>query len=111
MGLKTKNYENKDTGLVLPEAYALIKAIKIDKEYGTATFAVQTSRDNAFEKAPIFTKEIMFKVNRNENPFTTAYQKATEKYVTKVTDPETGEEKEVVTGMPFKDWQDDLVTE
>ena len=53
MGLYKQNYESKKLGIVLPEAYALIKALHINGEYGRAIFEIQTSRDNCFEKEPI----------------------------------------------------------
>ena len=112
MALKKANYEVKGLGITLPEAYAVIRDMVIRGGYGEATFYVQNSpRENAFNLQPIETVKIAFAVNRLENPFTTAYNKAKERQVIKTVDPVTGEEKEVVTGMPFKDWEDDIVTE
>lgn len=111
MGLKNTNYVSEKNGLRVANAYALIKNLRIEGEYGEAIFAIHYSREEAMNKPSLETVAIRFKVDRNESPYITAYKKATEKYVTKEIDPETGEEKEVVTGMPFKDWQDDLVTE
>lgn len=107
MGLKKNNYTNKETGLTLPNAYALIKNLRIDSIYGVAMFVVQTSRDNCFDKEPIFTKELMFTVNREENPYTTAYNKAKEQVKGKYIEPETGEEKEWTKEQPFFGWEDD----
>lgn len=109
MGLKNTNYVSEKNGLRVTNAYALIKNLRIEGEYGEAIFAIHYSREEAMSKPSLETVAIRFKVDRNESPYITAYKKATEKYVTKEIDPETGEEKEVVTGMPFKDWQDDLV--
>lgn len=108
MGLKTSNYVVKGKDITLPQAYALIKSISIDGEFGTARFVVQTSREKCFTHEPIEVVRVNFAVNRSENIMTTAYHKASETYISKVIDPETNEVKEVECGMPFHGWEDDL---
>lgn len=110
MGLYKQNYESKKLGIVLPKAYALIKELHINGEYGRAIFEIQTSRDNCFEKEPIERVELnTFKVNRDENPYVTAYKKMREGSIEEVINPETGEKETVESGMPFYKWQDDII--
>lgn len=115
MGLKTTNYEVKDKGIILPEAYALIRDIEINGDLGIATIVVQQSRELAVNKAPFEEHTIQFKVNRNENPYETAYAKAKAKIVrNELIDKEVdGENKKVfvVKEYPnkFTDWEDDFV--
>ena len=101
MGLKTKNYRIEKLDITLPEAYAVIINLHIKGGTATATFAIQTSRSNAMgNKEPIVTKELAFKVNRNENPYTTAYKLAKSQGVYK---------DKVINGI-FYGWEDDILT-
>lgn len=93
MGVKTKNYEAKSMGITLPEAYAIIQGIQIERNSAVATFAIQCTRDNALGKTPIEVKKMHFAVNRNENPFVTAYKLAK------------------AEGGIFAGWQDDIIKE
>lgn len=113
MGLKTTNYNVKNLGIILPNAYALIEKIEINEGYGVAKFAIQTSRNAAEKHFPIETKEVSFKVNRNENPYVTAYNKAKsletfEKYVI---NPETRKPEKKVFSKDngFYGWEDDII--
>ena len=108
MGLKTTNYKVEKLGVTLPNAYAVIKNLDIKGETAIATFAIQTSRDNAMGKSPIDKKKFSFRVNRNENPYETAYKlvKMQVKYVYKSWD---GTKKEQVTNGIFYGWEDDIV--
>lgn len=111
MGLKKDNYEVKNMGVQLPQAYAVIRRLNIDGNYGVAELAVQANRELAFDKDPYEIVNIFFEVNRNENPYKTAYTKAKEKISSTIIDPETQEEIIVENKMPFADWEDDLVIE
>lgn len=111
MGLKRSNYEVKNMGVTLPQAYAVIRKLNINDDYGTAELAVQANRELAFDKDPYETVNIFFKVNRNENPYKTAYAKAKEKTLSTIVDPKTQEETIVESKMPFADWEDDLIIE
>lgn len=111
MGLKTQNYEVKNMGVKLPQAYAALRDIRINGEYGTATFVVQTDRNAVFTKTPIETVDVHFKVNRNESPYKTAYNKAKEIHTSIVPDPITGEDRVLESKMPFGGWEDDFFDE
>ena len=76
MGLKTTYYELKDSGLIIPNAYALIRDIEIHGKSGVATIVIQQSRELAVNKAPLETHKIYFEVDREKNPYETAYAKA-----------------------------------
>ncbi len=100
MGLKTTNYVVKGKDITLPQAYALIKSISIEGEFGTARMVVQTSREKCFTHEPIEVVRVNFAVNRSENIMTTAYNAATKGNVT--------EDGEVLPGAEFYGWEDDL---
>jgi hypothetical protein len=101
MGLKTKNYTIEEIGLTLPNAYAVIRNIYIDGERGVAEFAVQTSRENAFNKKPIKIVSVEFTVDRNENVYKSAYRAAKD-LVTIQDGAQTA-----TRPMPFFGWTDD----
>lgn len=107
MGFKTTNYTIKSNGLTLPEAYAAIRNLDICGANGVARFAIQTSREKALDKdlEPLATISIKFDVNRNENPYTTAYNLA--KSIVTVTKESYSKSYE----MPFHGWEDDLADE
>lgn len=102
MGLKTKNYTITENGLTLPEAYAVIRNMNIYGENGNAEFAIQASRENAINLAPLKTVHLEFKVNRNESPYVTAYNLAKSEQ-TKQRGHHTITER-----MPFYGWEDDF---
>lgn len=105
MGLKKTNYEVKDYGVTLPEAYAVITQLEIKEDNGRAEFSVQASpRANCFNLQSYERHIIDFKYSdRTKNPFDIAYLAAKETRV----NPETKEEY----NMPFYDWEDDIVSE
>lgn len=109
MGLKTTNYEVKSKGLTLPEAYALVKELRVNGAYADATFAIQTSRENALKREPLETKIVSFEVDRTQNLWAQAYEKATETIVHKSINPETNEEVGYPVKMPFAEWENDLI--
>lgn len=52
MGLKSKNYEIKQLGLVIPEVYAQISNIRCDLEGNCqASFKIQATRDSMNKEA------------------------------------------------------------
>lgn len=93
MGLVTKNYYVENLGLEIPEAYAVIKYININRKKCIAKFAVQQTREKALNISPIQTEILEFNIVDEENPYTTAYTLAKEE------------------GQPFYGWDDDIVTE
>ena len=108
MALKTKNYVIEELGIVLPEAYAIVKNIRISGEYGSATIVVQQSRELALRKAPIKIVEVGFAVNRNENPYVTAYHEAKKDKPHDVELP-NGEMRTIKIKGQFADWEDDII--
>ena len=104
MGLKTRNYTIAENGLTLPEAYAVIRNLNVYGERGNAEFAIQASREKAINLAPLKTVHLEFTVNRNENPYVTAYNLA------KSTRDLTIGEHTVTKKMPFYGWEDDVQT-
>ena len=108
MGLKKENYEIKELGLTLPAAYAIIHRLEIDGNNGIAEFYIQSSpRENAVNLKPLKREFIRFKVDRNENPFITAYKEA--KKVTTETLVMNGKEEKVEFRATFAEWTDDIV--
>lgn len=96
MGLKTTNYEVKSKGITLPQAYAIIRDIEIHGTTGVATIVIQQSRELAVNKVPFEEYKVYFKVNRNENPYETAYAKAKAPIIRREL---VDCEKEGITGM------------
>ena len=109
MGFKKANYEVKKLGIVLPEAYAIIRKMQIDGEHGYAEIVVQSTREATEKLTPIETVRVDFKVNRNENPFVTAYNAAKAQKTVKMFNTETHQVEDKVVNMPFYDWTDDIV--
>ena len=108
MGLKKSNYEVKSLGITLPEAYAYVRDITINGTSGAATIVVQASRDMAINKKPLEERNISFTVNREENPYVTAYRVA-KKYTTSIYNKELLKlEQKEVDGY-FADWSDDIL--
>ena len=109
MGLKKTNYEIKELGLTLPAAYAIIHRLEIDGDSGVAEFYIQSSpRENAVNLKPLKREFIRFKVDRNENPFITAYKEA-KKVTTETVVNKDGKEETVEFKAPFADWTDDII--
>ena len=98
MGLKTTNYVSKSTGLVLPEAYAVL------------TNLIQASRTAAKSYKALDTVEIHFEWDRKSDPAKLAYEYAkTETKTAEDFDRATGTiTKKVELGVLYG-WQDDIV--
>lgn len=109
MGLKTTNYEVKELGMTLPEAYALIQNISVMGETGSADIAIQSTRENAMRLRPIKTVTVTFSINRNESPYITAYKAATTAGKIKVPSQNGGIET-ITIPAPFDGWEDDITT-
>lgn len=108
MGLKRTNYEVKGKGITLPEAYAYIRDIEIHGTTGVAKIVVQASRDMAINKKPLEERSIPFTVNREENPYVTAYRVA-KKYTTSIYNKELSKSEQKEVDGYFADWSDDIV--
>ena len=108
MGLKTKNYEVKSLGITLPEAYALIKNLSATRVTGWADIVIQSSREACNKLKPLETQRIKFNVNLNENPYVTAYKKATQKKTEEIYNEETGEYETIEQPALFDGWEPDI---
>lgn len=109
MALTKTNYEVKDLGITLSMAYAIIHRIEVDGESGVAEFYIQNSpRDNAFNLKPLERKIVRFAVNRDESPFTTAYNEAKGTHKGKRRNEETGEIENIDIPNAFNGWEDDI---
>src|SRR5574344_1648243 len=103
MGLYKKNYEVKDLGITLPEAFAIVRKIDRQGDKGMAELWVHSSRENAKTLQFLERKLVPFKCNDRDNPYEAAYTAAVtpeertrwipEKIVKKIT--VDGKEKEV----------------
>lgn len=103
MGLYKKNYEVKDLGITLPEAFAIVRKIDRQGNKGMAELWVHSSRENAKTLQFLERKLVPFKCNDRDNPYEAAYTAAVtpeertrcvpEKVIKKIT--VDGKEKEV----------------
>lgn len=104
MGLKKLDYIIEENGLLLPEAYAYVRSIRIDGDKGVAEISVQSSREKAINLVALKTVRIAFEVNRDENPFVTVYKLAKGEVERLINDKIVEKVK-----MPFYGWQDDII--
>lgn len=130
MALKKTNYELKEHGIILPEAYAFIHRIEcdryaemvetevdgevssrqVDKLKGVAEFYVQNApRENAMGLKPFERHIVRFTCKANENPMTAAYMEAKGTHIAKEYNPETHEYEDVEKPNLFNGWEDDIV--
>lgn len=111
MGLYKKNYEVKDLGITLPEAFAIVRKIDRQGDKGMAELWVHSSRENAKTLQFLERKLVSFKCNDRDNPYEAAYTAAVTpeertrsvlktKLVKEIVD---GEEKEVELQVPAKE--------
>ena len=108
MGLKTNNYYVKDLGIIVPQAYAIIENIVIKGRYARADFIVQSDRTATSNKKPLERVSVEFTLNRNQNPFVTAYNTAKSQYEKNHINEETGEPEKLMVNQPFYGWVDDI---
>ena len=109
MGLKTTNYNVTKKGITMPEAYAYIRKLTIEYNSGVAEFVIQSTRENAQKLTAMETVKVHFKVDREENPYVTAYNVAKGRKEITRTDKRTGESKTRFIDGPFYGWEDDFV--
>ena len=76
MGLYKKNYEVKDLGITLPEAFAIVRKIDRQGDKGMAELWVHSSRENAKTLQFLERKLVPFKCNDGDNPYEAAYTTA-----------------------------------
>ena len=111
MGLYKKNYEVKDLGITLPEAFAIVRKIDRQGDKGMAELWVHSSRENAKTLQFLERKLVPFKCNDGDNPYEAAYTKAVtpEERTRSVLKPKlvkevvNGEEKEVEIQVPTEE--------
>lgn len=111
MGLKTTNYVSKSTGLMLPEAYAVLGDLVVNRKSNNAraVFLIQANRENAENYKPLDEVTVYFKWDRKTDPAKMAYETA--KTETKTIERYDGHEKsvsEIEYGVLYG-WQDDIV--
>ena len=132
MALKKTNYEVKEMGLTLTEAYAFIHRIEcdryaetvktevngelttqqVDKLKGVAEFYVQNApRESAMGLKPFERHIVHFTCKANENPMAAAYIEAKGTHTVKEYNPETREYEDVEKPNLFNGWEDDIVVE
>lgn len=111
MGFKTTNYYIEKTGLMLPEAYAMISKIDLWKNIARVTFAIQTTREAIIEKMPLETKTLNIVWDRKADIAKLAYEEAKNKFVEQLIDEESGETVLVEIKGLFDGWEDDIVKE
>lgn len=132
MALKKTNYEVKEMGLTLTEAYAFIHRIEcdryaetvetevngelttqqVDKLKGVAEFYVQNApRESAMGLKPFERHIVRFTCKANENPMAAAYIEAKGTHTVKEYNPETREYVDVEKPNLFNGWEDDIVVE
>ena len=112
MGFKTTNYEVKDLGDVLPQAYARIVKLTVEDDRATAKFVIQKNREFTQHKKPyeVVVVENIPITNKKENPFTTAYNYAKGQHNEYPLNEKTNQvEKVLVNNSIFYGWQDDYV--
>lgn len=109
MGLKTTNYNVTQKGVTMPEAYAYIRKISIENNSGVAEFAIQSTRENAQKLTAMDTVKVHFKVNREENPYVTAYTVAKGETEIARVNRKTGKTETRTVKGPFYGWTDDIV--
>lgn len=130
MALKKTNYELKELGIVLPEAYAFIHRIEcdryaetitkevngevvtsqVDKLKGVAEFYVQNApRESAMGLKPFERYIVHFTCKANENPMAAAYIEAKGTHTVKEYNPETREYEDIEKPNIFNRWEDDIV--
>lgn len=109
MGLKTTNYKVKELGITLPNAYALLKDIKVVSNRGVATFNIQSTRETAMELKPIETVAVEFTFDRKENPVETAYKAVKGTREDWVYDEEKDTYAKQTVPQPLNGWEDDIV--
>lgn len=132
MALKKTNYEVKEMGLTLAEAYAFVHRIEcdryaetvetevngelttqqVDKLKGVAEFYVQNApRESAMGLKPFERHIVHFTCKANENPVAAAYIEAKGMRTVKAYDDITNSYIDVEKPNIFNGWTDDIVTE
>lgn len=113
MGLKTNNYVSKRLNITLPEAYAKLTELTLQKDnQARAIFSIQSSREDIKTLAPIDKVEVNFVWDRKADICKMAYEVAkTDIKVYEVFNKETGEmETKSISSILFG-WNNDFINE
>jgi hypothetical protein len=111
MGLKTNNYVSKSTGIVLPEAYAILTNLIVESNNNArAIFAIQSSREATKQYKALDKVEINFTWDRKTDPAIMAYETAkTQTIKLEKYNEVTGEFVPTIEFGTLYGWQDDKV--
>ena len=111
MGLKTTNYFVKEMQETLPQAYAVIRSLKVEPNgQGVSVIGIHRTRELALNPnvKPFHEEKIYFTANRTVNDRNTVYNKATTPYTAKEFNEETGKPEEVTKYPFFYGWENDI---
>lgn len=111
MGLKSNYYTSKSTGVVLPNAYAILTNLILESDNRVrAIFSIQASREYVKNYKPLDRVEVKFDWDRKTDLSTMAYTKAKEQVLTfEEYNEQTGEVVERTEYGTLYGWQDDIV--
>lgn len=111
MGLKFNYYTAKSTGVVLPNAYAILTNLILESDNRVrAIFSIQASREYVKNYKPLDRVEVKFDWDRKTDLSTMAYTKAKEQVLTvEEYNEQTGEVVEKTEYGTLYGWQDDIV--
>lgn len=111
MGLKTTNYVSKSTGILLPEAYAVLTNLIVETDNRVrAIFAIQASRKATKLYKAVDKVEVRFTWDRKTDVAKMAYDKAkTEISVYEEYDEKLQKNVVLTAYGTLYGWQDDIV--
>ncbi len=108
MGLKTTNFEIKNLGLPLPEAYCILHKLQQNRDQVTATFAIQSTREKAQKLDPLATIDVSFKWDRQADIAKAAYAELKRSKTIKRYDNDKKTVVDVEIPSVFASWADDV---
>jgi hypothetical protein len=114
MGLVTKNYTLKKTGLTIENAYAKLRTFVLNADDSIrATFGIHTSRENLENYSAIEIVEVSGgKWDRKTSLQVAAYEMArTQRKTVERYNKETGVLEQVVEDGPLYGWNNDIILE
>lgn len=92
MGLKTTNFNMKQFGITIPNAYARLTHLNVDLEgQAFGIFEIHQNREDFTITRPLDSKQLSCKINKDEPLYEQMYIKAKEQL--------------------FPDWEDDIIEE
>lgn len=111
MGLKTTNYVSKSTGITLPEAYAVLGDLVVNRHTNNAraVFLIQANRENTKNFKPLDEVTVHFTWDRKTDPAKMAYETAKTETRTVEKYNEKGEPHTKTEYGTLYGWTDDIV--